>query len=40
MEGGAEEDLKVLDEPDEDGEAVRSRNNSETADKMLVWKLI
>jgi len=34
MEGGGEEDLKVLEEPEEDPDTSRSRNNSETADKM------
>ncbi|XP_052767581.1 serrate RNA effector molecule homolog isoform X2 [Mya arenaria] len=34
MEGGAEDDLKVLEEPDYDMDSSRSRNNSETVEKM------
>lgn len=33
MEGGGEEDLKVLEEPDEDLDSSRGRKDSETADK-------
>jgi hypothetical protein len=34
MEGGNEEDMKVLEESDEEMDASRSRNNSESVDKM------
>ncbi|XP_052270807.1 serrate RNA effector molecule homolog isoform X2 [Dreissena polymorpha] len=34
MEGGQDEDLKVLEEPEEEMDTTRSRNNSETVEKM------
>jgi len=33
MEGGAEDDLKILDEPDDDLDSSRGRKDSENADK-------
>lgn len=34
MEGGHEEDLKILEEPEDDMDGSRSRNNSESVDKV------
>lgn len=37
MEGGDEEDMKVLEESDEEMDVSRSRNNSESVDKLYVY---